>query len=140
MILNACSSRAGLFPTHSKPRTAILAAPLAGIVMRGQELNLQQLARGSERVPGCSCPDRFDHSPIRFTTFCCRGAGPWCQSGGYVRSAVLSQCLWLFLLQKYFEFTGGDQNVAPPKTATQKATRWVACNAVLLQIYFWLRE
>jgi hypothetical protein len=43
-------------------------APLAGMVMRGPDPNLQRRARSSERVPGFFCPDHFDHLPMLFVT------------------------------------------------------------------------
>lgn len=38
--------------------------PLAGMVMREPDPKVQQRARSSEKAPGFSCPDYFDHLPI----------------------------------------------------------------------------
>lgn len=51
--------------TFVRPVGAADKAPLAGMVMRGPGPNLQQRARGSEKVSGFPDPDHVDHVPIQ---------------------------------------------------------------------------
>lgn len=50
--------------TFVRPVRAADMAPLAGMVMRGPGPNLQERARGSEKVSGFSDPDHVDHVPM----------------------------------------------------------------------------
>ncbi|MBP8672353.1 MAG: hypothetical protein KBI08_13500, partial [Sphingobium sp.] len=54
--------------TFVRPVRAADMAPLAGMVMRGPGPNLQQRARGSEKVSGFPDPDHVDHVPIQIMT------------------------------------------------------------------------
>ena len=51
--------------TFVRPVHAADMAPLAGMVMRGAGPNLQQRARGSEKVSGLPDPDHVDHLPMQ---------------------------------------------------------------------------
>ena len=54
--------------TFVRPVRAADMAPLAGMVIRGPGPNLQQRARGSEKVSGFPDPDHVDHVPIQIMT------------------------------------------------------------------------